>query len=106
MLPSVTKSPLPIEAYMRATEEKIRQQKRRLKNEKRRFKESKMSIRKERERFIEYQKMERSPVRRRKMRKKKKPKDERKQKEKKHNTQFDIIKKKLPEATVKEVGAP
>jgi hypothetical protein len=33
-------------------------------------------------------------------------KEERKKKETRHKTEFDIIKKKLPESTVKEVGAP
>jgi tetratricopeptide (TPR) repeat protein len=33
-------------------------------------------------------------------------KEERKKKETRHKTEFDIIKKKLPESTVKDVGAP
>ena len=82
VLASVTKSPLPIDAYMRATEEKIRQQKRRLKQEKRRFKESKSSLRREQERYIEFQKLERSPLRRRekKMRRGRRNKENRKKK--------------------------
>ena len=82
VLPSVTKSPLPIDAYMRATEEKIRQQKRRLKQEKQRFKESKSSLRREQERYIEFQKLERSPLRRRekKLRRGRQNKENRKKK--------------------------
>ena len=74
-LPNISQSPLPIEAYMRATEEKIKEQRRRLKMEKQRFRENANEIRRERERYVEYQRLERSPIRAAELRRrKKKPK--------------------------------
>ena len=61
--PMASSSPLDVEAYMEATEEKIREQRQRLKLEKQKLRENAIEIRREHSRYIEYQKIQRSPMR-------------------------------------------